>query len=309
MDEHTNHTRPPHSHPEHGANHHLHFESPMMAELAELEGEVFLGMATEAISVLADLCGKHGLRVHRLLDLGCGPGVGTCCLAQRFDSARVVAADGSTTMLGHVTARAERLGLAERVETRLVEFPDGLGELGRADAAWASMAIHHVGDEVEALRRIRSLLEPGGLLALVERAGPLRVLPEDDDLGRPGLWERLDAAWDAWFTDMRADLPGAVTSADYPTMLEEAGFELEADRVLAQVLAAPLEAPVRRFAHGQLERTAAQLESHASDADLKALGVLIDETADEGILHRDDAVLSASRHLYVARAPETHAAR
>jgi SAM-dependent methyltransferase len=290
------------NHHEHAATHHRVFESPSMAAFAELEGEVLAGLVTEATSMLAELCRSHGVEVRHVLDLGCGPGVGTCCLAQRFRSASVVAVDGSATMLERVAARAER----QRVETRLVELPSGLGALGRADVAWASMVLHHLGEEAAALRRIRELLEPGGLLAVVEGGDSWRFLPEDADLGRPGLWERLDAAWAAWFTDMRADLPGATTSADYPTMFEEAGFELVADEVLTLALDAPLDARAHRFAHRQLLRMRAQLGPHADADDLKALDVLIDENTDEGIMRRDDALLRASRHLFVGRAtPES----
>ncbi|MGH9116889.1 MAG: class I SAM-dependent methyltransferase [Acidimicrobiales bacterium] len=291
-------------HDHHGpaATHRLVFDSPAMAAFSELEGEVLIGLLTEAASVLAELYERLGVEVRRVLDVGCGPGVGTCCLALRFASASVVAVDGAATMLEHASARAERLGLAERVDTRLVELPAGFGTLGRTDVAWASMALHHIGDEAAALRRIRGLLDPGGLLAVVERADPLRVLPGDADLGRPGIWDRLDAAWAAWFTDMRADLPGATTSADYPAMLAAAGFDLMADEVLRLVLDAPLDARARRFAHGHLLRARAQLGPYAVAADLEALDVLIDETAEEGILRRDDALLCASRHLYLARA-------
>lgn len=289
-----------HRHREHTTHH--HFDSPQMAAFAELEGEVLVGMTTDATSVLAGLCERHGVEVRRVLDVGSGPGVGTCFLADRFGSASVVAVDGSATMLEHVTARAERLGLARRIETRLVDLAASLGTVGRADVVWASMVLHHVGDEAAALRRIRGLVEPGGLLALVEQAGPMRVLPEDADLGRRGLWERLDAAWAAWFTDMRADLPGATTSPEYPAMLEDAGFDLVADEVLTLVLDAPLDARARRFAHQQLQGTRSQLGRHADADDLEALDVLIDENADDGVMRRDDALLRASRHLYIARA-------
>jgi SAM-dependent methyltransferase len=297
---------PEHHHAEHTGNHHLAFESPMMAAFAELEGEVLAGLVTEATAVLAELCRRNGVEVRRVLDVGCGPGVATCCLAQRFDSARVVAVDGSAAMLERVAARAERLGLSQRVETRLVQLPDGLGTLGRTDVAWASMVLHHVGDEVAALRRIRVLLEPGGLLAVVEPAGPIRVglLGEDADLGRAGLWERLDAAWAAWFTGMRADLPGATPSAGYPAMLEEAGFEVVADEVLTVVLDPPLDGQARRFGYEQLRGMRAQLGPYAGAADLEVLDGLIDGHGDEGHL-RDAALLRASRHLSVARARES----
>lgn len=295
-----------HRHPTDAAGHCRDFESPEMAAFAELQGEVLVGLVTEATSVLAELCVRHGVEVRRVLDVGCGPGVGTCCLAERFASANVVAVDGSATMLEHATARAERLGLGRRVETRLVELPAGLAMLGRTDIAWASMVLHHIGDEVEALCRIGGLLEPGGLLAVVEQAGPVRVVPDDADLWPPGIGERLDAGWAAWFSEMRAELLGATTSADYPVMLERAGFELVADQVLTLSLDAPLDARARRFAHGQLRQTREHLGSHADAADLEVLDSLINENAQDGIMLRDDVLLRASRHLYVARsAPAT----
>jgi SAM-dependent methyltransferase len=235
-----------------------------------------------------------------VLDIGSGPGIATCVLAERFGDASIVAVDGSATMLEHVTTRAERLGLASRVETHLVDLPDGVDALGRADVVWAALVLHHVGDEVDVLRRLRAVLEPGGLLAVVEWAEPMRVMPEDEDLGRPpGLWTRLDDAWQAWFADMRADLPGSTPSADYPEMLVEAGFDVLVDEVLRVVLDAPLGDQARRFARRQLEGAQARLSSYADEADLAALDVLLDD-GETGILHRADARLSASRRLCVA---------
>jgi SAM-dependent methyltransferase len=291
-----------HHHPTDGVGHHMPFDSPEAAAFAEGEAEALVGFATEGASVLADLCRRDGVRVRRVLDVGSGPGVGTCVLAERFGSAVVVAADGSAAMLERVAARADRLGMADRVEARLVELPGGLDEIGRFDIAWASMVLHHVGDQLEALRGIRRSLAPGGLFALVEGSDPLRVLPETVDLGRPGLWERLDRAWASWFSDLRADLTGSGTSPDHPAMMEEAGFELVANRALTLTLDAPLDPPARRFLREHLARTQVQLAHHAGAADLGTLDVLIDDDSHESIMRREDALLRGSRHLYVARA-------
>jgi SAM-dependent methyltransferase len=288
-----------HDHQNEGTTH-LDFDSPAMAAFAELEGEALLGLFAEAISLVAELGDRHGVEVRRVLDIGCGPGVGTCCLAEQFTAASVVAVDGSATMLEHVAARAARLGLASRVDTHLAELPTGLSTLGRADIAWASMVLHHVGDEVDALSRITELLEPAGLLAVVERGDPLRVQTDDADLGRPGLWERLDTASGAWFGDMRAELPGSTTSTEYAAMLDNAGFELVAERVLRLVLDAPLDTLARRFAHEHLQRMRTRLARHADPADLEALDLLIDEHTAESIMRRNDARLCTSRRLYVA---------
>jgi SAM-dependent methyltransferase len=290
-----------HSHQDH-ASHHVHFESPEAAAHAEHEGEVLVGFVAEAAGVVAGIAARDGTEVRRVLDLGCGPGVGTCCLAERFASAQVTAADGSTAMLERAAARVERLGLTSRVETRQVEIPGGLGLLGPAEVVWASMVLHHVGDEAGALRGIRETLAPGGLLGLAEQAGSVRVLPDEVDLGRPGLWARLDAAWAAWFADMRADLTGSTTSDEYPPMLDAAGFEVLVDEPLTIALDAPLDDRTLQFAHRQLVRTTHQLEHHADPADLAALDVLIQPDTEESILRRPDARMRAQRHLYVARA-------
>ncbi|MGH9039241.1 MAG: class I SAM-dependent methyltransferase [Acidimicrobiia bacterium] len=104
-------------------------------------------------------------------------------MAQRFGSASVVAVDGSATMLEHVTAHAERLGLAPGGDP-LVDLPASLETLGQTDVAWASMVLHHVGDEVTALRRIRGLLEPGELLAdvLIDQHADESIMCRDDAL-------------------------------------------------------------------------------------------------------------------------------
>lgn len=291
-----------HGHGHHHGDHHLDFDSPEMADFAELEGEVMLGLVTQAVSVVAELSGRHGVEVRRVLDIGCGPGVATCCLAQQFPSATVLAADGSSAMLQHVTTRAARLGLSERVQTRLVDLPAGLGTLDRSDVVWASMVVHHVGDEAALLQRLRENVQPGGLLAIVEFGDPLRVVLDDADLGRPGLWDRIEAAWSAWFTEMRAELPDAKPSADYPTALGDAGFDLLTDEMLRLELDAPLNERARRYAHDHVMRMRDRLEPYAPGADLEALGGLVGDS-EHSLLHRNDVRLRASRHVYVARAP------
>ena len=290
-----------HSH-RHGHTTHVDFDSPEMAQHAEREAEVFGALAEKAIATLADLCAGGSGNVGRVLDLGSGPGVFTCALAARFSSAHIVAVDGSVTMLQHVSARASRFGLGDRIETRRDELATDIGSLGHADVVWASLAIHHIGDEAAALRSIHGLLRPDGLLALVEIGEPLRILGTDATIGTSGLWERLDAASAAWFTDMRADLPDTTASDDYPTMLAAAGFEVVVDEMLATEINAPLDARARELAQRHLEGTRSRLAGHADHADLAALDELLDESSEHGISKRDDITMRLSRHLYIARA-------
>ena len=288
---------------QHAHQHHVpDLDWDAMVAFAEREAEVLSAFLVEATSTLADIAAAGGPEVRRIVDVGSGPGVATCVLAERFPTATVLAADGSKEMLANVEARAARLGVADRVTARLVELPAGLDDVGTADLVWASLVLHHVGDEAAALRGLRARLRPGGLLALVEFGDPLRFLPDDADVGRPGLWERLDAARSSWLSDMRAGLPDSVESGDYRTMIEAVGFEVLVDRVVAVHLDPPLDATARRVVFDNLTRTREHVADRADPADLEALDHLLDEDAPGGILRRPDALLHASRHLFVARA-------
>jgi SAM-dependent methyltransferase len=282
---------------DHGA--HADFDSEAVARYAEAEGEALLGLTGQMIAVVAQAAQARHLPIRRVIDVGSGPGVGTGCLAEALAPATVLAVDGSAVMVARAVGRAGRMGLSDRVQALRADLPDGLGALGEADVVWASMVLHHVPDEAAALRSIAGLLRPGGLLALVEHAGPVRVVPEDVDLGRPGLWERLDAAWAVWFTDMRAALPGSRPSPGYPELLAAAGFELLVDEVLTDIQAPPLDDVALRFAQDQVVRAGVQLAHYADGDDLAALRSLLD---DDGALRHPEATLQASRHLYLAAA-------
>ena len=289
--------------PEHAHGHHPpDLDWAAMVPFAEQEAEVLHSFLDEGTALVADVAARHGTDVRRVLDVGSGPGVGTCVLAERFPAAAVVAVDGSTEMLANVAARAERLGLAERVQTRLVNLPDGLDDLGQADLVWASMVLHHVGDERAALRSLRARLGPGGLLALVEFADPLRLLADGTVLGRPGLWERLDQARAAWLADMRAGLPDAVPSSDLRTMMDDAGYEVLVDRVLTAELDPPLDDRGRQLALRQVKQMREHVEPYAEAGDVAALDTFIDDASPAGILHRPDVFIHASRRLVVSRA-------
>lgn len=268
---------------------------------AELEGEVLLAFVTDTASEVAGLRGPDAPPVRRVLDIGSGPGVGTCELARRFPDAHVTAVDASPAMLERTSQRATALGLDPQIGTLLAELPDGLEALEPADVIWASMSLHHVGDEVAALRVLGGLLEPLGLLAIAEVAEPMRVLPDDLDVGRPGLPDRLDHAGAAWFAGMREGLPGAVPSADLPTMLGSAGLAVVGSRLARRRLDAPLDDQARQLALDHLGRQRKQLVDHLDADDLQALGVLTDVDDPRSAVHRSDLFVASSRQITIAR--------
>lgn len=286
---------------------HVHMDEAQWqawAAQAELEGEVFLAFVTDTAAWITDLRGPEAPPVRRVVDIGSGPGVGTCELARRFPDAHVVAVDGSPAMLERTAQRTAALGLEARVSTLLAEVPDGLDDVGRADVIWASLSLHHVGDEVTALRLLGRLLEPDGILAVAEVADPMRLLPDDLAIGRPGLADRLDRAGGEWFADMRAGLTGSVPSTDLPTMLTAAGLEMVGSRVPRHRLDPPLGADARRLALGHLRRTREQLGDQLDENDLQTIDVLIDPDDPRSVLHRSDLFVESSREIVIARAAE-----
>lgn len=270
-----------------------------MATDTEREGEVFLGFVTAAAQRVRELRATGPVR--SLIDIGSGPGVGSCELARQFPAAAVVAVDASPGMLERARRRADAHGLAHRVRTHLAELPDGLEALGRADVIWASLSLHHVGDEVAALRALRGVLADDGLLAVAEMAAPMRVLPDDLDIGRAGLVARLDYAGTPWFAAMRAGLPDSVPSEELPTMLAKAGFEVLSSEVVHERIEPPLSQAARQVALGHLHRLARHLSGHLDREDLEALALLSDPDDPRGVMHRRDVFLEWSRLLVVAR--------
>jgi SAM-dependent methyltransferase len=292
-------------HHHHGHHHgHVHLDEAAWAALAdqtELEGEVLLSFVTDTAAWVTEQRGASAPPVRHVIDIGSGPGVGTCELATRFPDAHVIAVDSSTAMLDRTTQRAAAHGLAARISIHHAELPDGLDGLGRADLIWASMSLHHVGDEVAALRELRAHLAPDGLIAIAEMAEPMRVLPDDVQIGRPGLLDRLDSAGAEWFAAMRAGLADAVPSADLPTMVGAAGLEVVGSRLARKRLDAPLADDARRVAFGHLRRVRDMLSDQLDADDLTTLDVLTDADDPRGVMQRADAFLASSRQIVLAR--------
>lgn len=285
----------------HHQNGHSHgdFESERMAATLEAEGELTAGVAEQAIGLCAAELEASRQPVRRVLDLGSGPGVATALLALRFPRARVTAVDASSAMLDRARARAARLGVGSRVATQQLDLDRDLTGLDPSDLIWAAMAIHHAEDEVATLTRVRELMRPGALLCLLERAAPMS-LRLAGDLGRPGIWDRLDAARLKWFEQARATLPGAMSADRYPAMVAAAGYDVIIARTLESTVTAGDNEATHVFLRARLTRLAHDLAGLADPDDLGALEAVVEASAADrsGLA---GATARASRLLYVAR--------
>ncbi|GHF67465.1 SAM-dependent methyltransferase [Streptomyces mashuensis] len=272
------------------------FDWAAMADLLENEAETHASYVRDALARL------DGPAPRRVLDVGSGPGVAACLLAERFPQAEVVAVDGEPELLARAEARARRLGV--RLRTRTAGFPEDLGGLGEADLVWAANVVHHLGDQQGGLKRLAGLVAPGGVLAVTEGGLPVRFLPRDAGTGRPGLQERLDAARAERFERMRAELPGTVAAVeDWPAMLRAAGLT---DAHSASFLVdhpAPLAEGPRASVRRMLERYRTVLDGLLDQDDLAALDRLLDPDSPEGVDRRPDLFLLTARTVHFARRP------
>ncbi|MFE6228386.1 class I SAM-dependent methyltransferase [Streptomyces sp. NPDC057854] len=270
--------------------------APLLERQAEVAGPAY----REAAAWLGTLVPASGVR--RLLDIGSGPGVITALLAEAFPYAEAVAVDGTPELLERARARAEDHGLGGRVATLRAELPEETGALGEADLVWAGNSLHHLGDQRAAIADFAKLLRPGGLIALVEGGLPLRHLPRDIGIGRPGLEARLDAEHADWFARMRAELPGAVREPDdWRALFTAAGLTPAGTRTFLVDVPAPVPQVVRELAVRHFERLREGMGEHLGAEDRAVLDRLLDP-ADEQSLHRRTDLFHLTAHtVHTAR--------
>ncbi|MFE7894438.1 class I SAM-dependent methyltransferase [Streptomyces sp. NPDC057412] len=273
---------------------HTHHHTGDLAEILDLDADV---MARHTESIAAWLPVETAPR--QILDLGCGTGAGTLTLLERFPTARVTAVDASATHLDRLREHAAAAGAADRV--RLVQAdldaPSWPG-LDTPDLVWASASLHHLADPDGALRRVRELLAPGGLFAVVELAGFPRFLPPDAPADAPGLEERCHAAGDHRHAD---HVPHR--GADWGDKLTRAGFTVAGQRTVDVEIGPPAPEPVRRYALAGWTRMRGNAAATLDARDLAAFDALLDPTSPDGLLHRPDLTLRTRREVWAARRP------
>ncbi|MER7812890.1 class I SAM-dependent methyltransferase [Streptomyces sp900116325] len=99
-----------------------------------------------------------------VLDVGCGPGTITADLAALVAPGRVTAVDTSREILDRAAEVAAERGLDNieftTADVHDLDFPDD-----SFDVVHAHQVLQHVGDPVQALREMRRVCRPGGIVA------------------------------------------------------------------------------------------------------------------------------------------------
>ncbi len=100
-----------------------------------------------------------------LLDVGCGPGTITADLATHITPGRVTALERTEDALDLARAEIDRRGLGTVDfavgDVHALDFPDDT-----FDIVHAHQVLQHVGDPVQALREMRRVTKPGGIVAV-----------------------------------------------------------------------------------------------------------------------------------------------
>jgi trans-aconitate methyltransferase len=104
---------------------------------------------------------------HVVLDVGCGPGAQTLCLARALPQARILAVDLLAQMVEETNRRITEAGLTDRAQAVMGDMAQLLVQPGSQDLIWCEGAIYFMG-VAEALRTWRPLLAAGGTVAFTE---------------------------------------------------------------------------------------------------------------------------------------------
>ncbi|MGG5174946.1 class I SAM-dependent methyltransferase [Pseudarthrobacter sp. J1763] len=103
----------------------------------------------------------------KVLDVGCGPGTITCDFAELVGSGHVTGVDRAPEVVEHAQSLASQRGVKNATfETGNIYDLDFEAET--FDVVHAHQVLQHLSDPVEALREMRRVAKPGGIVAVRE---------------------------------------------------------------------------------------------------------------------------------------------
>src|SRR5256885_16065777 len=234
-------------------------------------------------------------------DIGPGAGGMSAALATELakrGGGRVVLVDAVTELLS--AAESAVRAASDKVEVLTLQVDAASPDLGtllsNVDLVWASRVVHHLPDQSKGLAGLAGLLAPGGWLAIGEGGLGTRCLPWDVGVGEPGLVDRLAAAHNAWFADMRASMPGATRlPVGWTRALADVGLVEVSSFSYLTDYPAPAPELVRQSAVDWLTWVSAVAAERLDRGDQDAVVRLLDPTDPTYVGDRDDVfVLSAS---------------
>ncbi|MGX6601821.1 class I SAM-dependent methyltransferase [Micromonosporaceae bacterium Da 78-11] len=255
------------------------------------DAEVNAPMVEPALSWVVE----QAPRAEVILDIGSGPGVAACTLAELLPEAEVLAADGAAPLLDLARERAERLGVAKRLQTRRITLPDGLADLPPADLVWVSGVAHHLPDPTAAVAAFAALVRPGGVLALREGGMPQQFLPPHAD---QGLTSRMTALSNEMTHRQEHPMGVRAAAKSWPTLLREAGLTVRSRTFLLD-RPEPLDERSRRQLRRGLRLGMDYFGDRLVAEDRDRLAELTADDGPESVLLRPDVFLLRASTVHV----------
>ena len=179
---------------------------------------IFNGMLAEAVSAAAAEGARNGR--FEIMEIGAGTGGTTARVIERLPAENLgyLYTDIGATF---VDKAQDRFGHDPRMDFTTFDLErelDGQNlEAGRYDLIIAANVVHATADLRSSLARIRSLLKPNGMLALMEVVEPQRWF--DLTVGLTSGW------WAFTDLDIRPDYP-TLTADGWRALLTECGFDV-----------------------------------------------------------------------------------
>jgi len=232
-----------------------------------------------------------------ILDAGCGRGDHALLLAERAPLGRVTALDISQDVISALRTRIAGTPFERRVAPQLGDLQALQFATASFDAAWTSHVLHLMPDPVACVRELARVVRPGGWVVVREDRALTRCLPLDVGLGEPGLEERVNASFEAWFAADRTQR-GRV-SMGWLGVLRAGGLhDVRAKSVLME-LTPPFAPHEARHLRRRLEREAN--DERLSSADRAALRELSTDGGAHDALARNDLHFVSVSSLYLGR--------
>lgn len=271
------------------------------ADLLDLDGEVLRGYWDAALdrvtAAVVAAPAEGSTEPTRVVDLGAGTGTGALGLARRLPDAEVVAVDVSALSLARVDAKAQAAGVGDRVRTLVADLDGGWPDLGPIDLTWASMSLHHLADPTRSLADLRRITRPGGLVAVAEFDEPVRFLPDDLGVGRPGFETRALEMLSAVHAELVPTL-----GSPWATVLGDAGWTVVDQHDFVIDERSPDQPLAGAYARAWFDRLAHGLTDRLDADDEHTLAALLGDAGPHSLLHRTDLHVRGVRTVTLARA-------
>lgn len=191
----------------------------------------------EATEELIELCQID--ESSYVLDVGCGTGQTPCYIAKSY-GCRAVGVDISERMIERSRERAEREGVADRVEFRVADAQNLPFEDDLFDAVITESVTAFPEDKQRAIKEYNRVTKPGGYVGLNESTW-LKVPPPPEMV--------------AWVSQDLGAHVKPLTSDDWVGLLEGAGLNVEFVNVREVRVREEVRGLVRRYGYGGMFRS------------------------------------------------------